>query len=470
MTSRNWRCGLRSRWGAVVAAIASLGRKGKDRDKKARNATTPIARKAVSRVRVLIGVMIVSQYVTDPSRFDNVSGSLSRWQVLIASLGLLVIVNAASAAIARQGDNEAIERFTVLELIADTVLVVLLTTATGTSGIGWVLFALPIVEAAARFRLSGALLHWMGLTAITMASRIYILNQNADGSNLLIDDLEQVLDQLSVLLLVVIPGAYLAEQLVADVVTQRRETKAATTRGQLLQQVAEAGHEVNRLGGDVVETLTGAAASLGFHGVEINALLDHTWHMLGQSGTPLPEPGSPGSCLRPDDLVHDSVMVDRNDPDPSEAEGLAQQNLQTVVRLTLVAKERQLIVLRAGMFSGVDPEPAAVEALQLLASQAAVAMNNERLVSELQTMHGELEHAATPRRPDRAAEPSQVHGGAAHRRQRRDRDRCPVHGPQRVQADQRHPWPRRRRRLVAGRRETTAGRRRPSGHGGTAGW
>ena len=60
-----------------------------------------------------------------------------------------------------------------------------------------------------------------------------------------------------------IPGAYLAEQLIGDVQRHQRATKAAVDRGELLEQVVASGHEVNRLGDHHLEALCEGARALG---------------------------------------------------------------------------------------------------------------------------------------------------------------------------------------------------------------
>ena len=188
---------------------------------------------------------------------------------------------------------------------------VLLTTTTGTDGVGWVLFALPIIEAASRFRLTGALLHWMLLTATTLAVRVWVLQSETESSTVMIQDLEQVVDQLSVLLLVIIPGAYLVEQLLSDINTQRAATADAEDRSQKLQHVVEASHEINRLEEEGFGSLTTAVIDLGFSGADLLSL-DGTgaWLPLAAAGLTLPEPGTAASTTTTNDLVHHQTIAD----------------------------------------------------------------------------------------------------------------------------------------------------------------
>ena len=104
-----------------------------------------IAQRGVRRVRFMVAVLIMCQYALDPSRFDVLDRSGGRLPMMLVSVGLLLGTNLASVAV----PPSIVKRRTLpaIELALDTLLVVLLTTLTGTSGVGWVLFALPVIEA-----------------------------------------------------------------------------------------------------------------------------------------------------------------------------------------------------------------------------------------------------------------------------------------------------------------------------------
>ena len=118
---------------------------------------------------MLVGLMILSQFFLDRARFEVGVLGLSTTQLLVIAIGGLAGINAMSVRAERYGDPTRVGRYAMAELSADTFLVVLLTTGSGGGGIGWVLIALPIVEAAVRFRLAGALLHWMAMAGVTLA-------------------------------------------------------------------------------------------------------------------------------------------------------------------------------------------------------------------------------------------------------------------------------------------------------------
>ena len=361
--------------------------------------SSSVADQAVRRVRLLIAVMISSQYIIDGSRFVIDGLTISPGWMLAFALTWLAATNFASIRFPVDAYGWPVA---VGQLVADTVLVVILTTATGGSGIGWVLTALPIVEAAVRFRLAGALVHWMAMAIIAILGRLWMLEQVSSNAVSTIDELEQLLDQMSVLLLVIVPGAFLAEQLMGDVLVQRKATREALDRGRLLENVAEVGHEVTKIGSALFETLTRSAVELGFDRVDVWARnKDGAWALIGcaangtapEAAPSLPAPGSVGSGLRYVDLVHTEVLVDHRDDDSAEREAMEDLGLSYLLRFTLAAGDT-LVVLRGAGETGSELTSDRVEALRLLCGQAAVAIQNKDLVGELQQLHSQLEHQA----------------------------------------------------------------------------
>lgn len=362
-----------------------------------------MADRAIRRVRVLVGLMITSQFLLDGGRFEVAAFGLSRTQLLLITIGGLGAINAISASLTKSSRGEPPRHLSIAELIGDTLLVVVLTTATGGSGIGWVLVALPIVEAAVRFRLAGALMHWMLMTGITLSARLWVLENSSASTNTVIEELEQLLDQLGVLLLVVIPGAYIAEQLLNDVVLQQRHTDDAVERGRLLELVAETGHEVNSLGGELSDILADAATKIGFEISDVCVRLPNTdWRTLSSSGvlgngdsTRLPMPGESASLLIDGELDELEVFLDRTDDNRSDVKLLESHGIGTLVRFVIANDAGTVVALRAATTPGRSPAPANIDALRLLCGQATIALQNRQLIQELQDAHGELHHQAT---------------------------------------------------------------------------
>lgn len=361
-----------------------------------------MADRAIRRVRYLVALMITSQFFLDGGRFEVAAFGLTRTELLLITIGGLGAINALSASVMRNAGNDAPRYLTIGELIGDTLLVIVLTTATGGTGIGWVLIALPIVEAAVRFRLAGALMHWMLMTGITLAARLWVLENSSASTNTVIEELEQLLDQLGVLLLVVIPGAYIAEQLLNDVVLQQRHTDDAVERGRLLELVAETGHEVNRLSGELSDILADAATKIGFDISDVCVRLPQTdWRAVSSSSaaeaesTSLPAPGDRASLLVENELAQLEVFLDRHDESSADVQVLESHGLGTLVRFVIANDAGTVVALRAATTPGRSPAPANIDALRLLCGQATIALQNRQLIQELQDAHGELHHQAT---------------------------------------------------------------------------
>lgn len=383
--------------GAIVATAGSSLRSRRGRS-PVTDRSSEMADRGIQRVRLLAGLMIAGQlYFSGNS--DVPQWGPGRIELLALTVGTLVLVNVVSRAV-RGGDGErAPTSLIVAELAADTIVAIALTALTGGRGIGWAFIALPIVEAAVRFRLAGALLHWIALTVVAVGARLWVLERVGAPLSTSISELEQLLDQFGVLLLVVIPGAYLTEQLVTDVLRQDRATTQAIERAQLLERVAETGYELSRLGSELFATMTRALTELGFDHAEAHLRLPSgDWRLLGSSdpsrNDALPAPGQPGSTLQPVDLETTEVIVDHRDPQLTEVLALQAHGLDAVVRLTVSSDEDRHVVIRAGSAAGNPPVGGCIDALRLLTGQAAVALQNNKLVTELQDVQIELEHQA----------------------------------------------------------------------------
>lgn len=384
----------------TIAALAIAGRAITltRRSNGAGRPTTRLADRGVRLVRLLAGLMMISQFFVDVGRFESQSYGISRNQLVAVVLLGLGIVNALSVVGSRTDDPARSRKVARFELAGDTMIVILLTTASAGSGVGWVLMALPIVEAAVRFRLVGALTHWMAMVAVTFVSRLWVMDRTGASLNEVMANLEELLDQFGVLLLVAIPGAYLAEQLMADVATQRAATTSAVERGHRLEHVAEISHEVNRIGTQLFDTLTSATLKLGFDAADVCVKRPGgEWLKVAASEAAplgeLPPPGHPGSGLREIDLIHPEVMVDRSDPEVGEHAAVAEVGLGSLTRIVLSGGGGSYIGLRAGSRRS-HVEAGSIEALRLLCGQATVALQNQQLVTELKEVHDELEHQA----------------------------------------------------------------------------
>jgi signal peptidase I len=375
--------------------LISRLRRSRSRDDASTHAQRhPVGRVAIQRVRVLIAVLIIAQYALDRDRVVESSGSIGSLALVVAAVVTLAITNVLASWADR--DPRMARVGALIELAVDTALVVVLATAAGASGFGWVLFSLPIIEAAVRFRLVGALVHWMLLTLVTLAAEI--LTAAGGASQTGVDDLESVLDQLSVLFLVVVPAAYLAEQLLGEVTTWQHATGQALDRSQLLVRVADLGRDIVRLDGGHISAILEGTRSLGFARADVVVEeAPGAWRVI--DGDALPTPGAAGSGVRDDDRDDDlgaggGAYVDIDDPDRVEAEAVRAAGLSAVVAQVVSDHDGRRIVMRAGLGEDQTLSAELVEAFVLLAGQATVALRNEQLLAEITEIHDELEHQA----------------------------------------------------------------------------
>ncbi|NND76137.1 MAG: signal peptidase I, partial [Ilumatobacter sp.] len=354
--------------------------------------------RGIARVRLVVALMIGMQFFVQDREFDLDAVGISRAQALVASLACLGAISLLANYRSRRAVGAAARRLATAELTGDTLVVVFFVAATGISGIGWVLMALPIIEAAIHFRLTGAFVHWMLMCGLTIGVFFWTQSSVGTPSSVVIEELGQLIDQLGVLLMVVIPGSYLAEQLLGDVLTQRRETEKARARSRIMEQVTEAGHDVTRLGGRLFDVLAQSSVDLGFDASD-TWIRTHTnrWDLLASAGSPdlrLPAPGHPGSALQENDLALAEVYIDASDPDPDQFTALDEIGMATIIRITLSASDRVHVVLRVAASRLSDDPASQIMALRLLCGQASVALQNEQLLSELRETHAELEHLA----------------------------------------------------------------------------
>lgn len=345
-----------------------------------------IGRRGVQRVRVVVAVLVAVQYAVVR---DAPSSLVPREVLTVVAIGVLLGTNLVGSIGERAGRAQS-QSLALGELAVDTGLVVLLTMTTGSSGSTWVLLSLPIIEAAVRFRLIGALVHWMLLT--TLSAAVQIWEGAGEPSTTLLADLDRVVDQLSVLFLVVVPAAYLAEQLIGEVRTWQDATGLAADRGELLVRVADLSRDISRLDGTHLELILRGARALGFDSSDM-VIEDGQGGWQVAAGDALPVAGGPAGCVDHPDLDQ-GVFVDLDDPDELEREALVAAGLGALAALAVSVHDGRRVALRVGLVQGRVLTGELVEAFRLFAGQVSVALRNDQLVAELTTMHAELEHQA----------------------------------------------------------------------------
>lgn len=382
---------------AVSTVIVTSTRRS-PRDDSSHERFSATAQRGVSRVRLVVAAMVAMLIVVNNEQFEVEALGLTSGPTLAITLSGLGAVSLLSYYRAARMDGTRARRFAIAELVGDTLTIVFVVLASGTSSAGWVLMALPIIEAAIHFRLSGAFMHWMVMSSLSIAAMFYSDRVIETPRTIALDRLEQLVDRLGVLLLVVIPASYLAEQLLGDVLANRRATQRAQHKTMLIEQVTTAGSEVARLDSDVFPALVSSALGLDFDVADCWTGNPSTgWHLLAQTsgnGATLPAPTTDAGGLRSDDMAMREVFIDSLDPDVNAVAELEMSGLTTVMRLTMVEEDTMHVVLRAGAIqTSTDPAGQAT-ALRLLAAQASVALQNSKLLSEVRETHAKIAHQA----------------------------------------------------------------------------
>lgn len=382
---------------AVSTIVITSSRRG-PRDDPSHERFSASAQRGVSRVRLVVAAMVAMLIVINNEQFQVEALGLSSLQTLVITLTGLGTVSVLSYYRAARMEGARARRFAIVELVGDTLTIVFVVVASGDSSAGWVLMALPIIEAAIHFRLTGAFIHWMVMSTMSISALFYSDRVLDTPKSIALDRLEQLVDRLGVLLLVVIPASYLAEQLLGDVLANRRATQRAQNKTMLIEQVTTAGSEVARLDSDVFPALAAAVLGLDFDVADCWTGNPSTgWHLLAQTsshGATLPAPTNDAGGLRSDDMAMREVFIDSLDPDENAVAELELSGLTTVMRLTMVEEASMHVVLRAGSIQASADPASQATALRLLAAQASVALQNGQLLSEVRDTHAEIAHQA----------------------------------------------------------------------------
>lgn len=372
----------------IVATALAVERALRRKDRPANGPPVSLSRIGIQRVRVVIALLILGRHALGEDDPLDV-GNPTLW-IVLGAVAILAMTNLFASASGRDGEQRRSRA--VFELGVDTALIVVLTSIGGSQGFSWVLFALPIIEAAVRFRLVGALLHWMVLALATMATQVWL--SSSEPSETALVGLEATLDQLSVLFLFVIPAAYLAEQLVGELSAWHRATDQAIGRSNLLLRVSDVGRDIVRLESGYLDRTVRGVRSLGFDRVDIvGEEVGGAWRVVAGDDD-LPAPGSPASTVRPDDLASGGSITASDDDDEAETDALAAHGLSAVLAHVVSDHGGRRLAVRAGVDANERLTAELIEAFRLLAGQATVALQNDQLMAEVHEVHDELERQA----------------------------------------------------------------------------
>jgi diguanylate cyclase (GGDEF)-like protein len=354
---------------------------------------------ALRRMRLLAAAALFAQVVNYRPGVDGGPLPLPPPALAVTLAAFVLGVNALSLGANRVRGQHLAAALRAIELACDAlVMLVVLALDLVDRDVSWAMLVIPVLEGALRYRLRGVLLTWVALSLAYAWMHVRLYQQGLDPTVPMayLAELQTTVQRLGVVLLIAIPGAYLSEQLLRDIVAQRHATQAATVRSQLLETVAEASQRITQLDVEVLDAVARAAVALGFDVADVCVADADGWRIAASHGgrgqVRLPPPGADGQMVDAG-VQASSVVIDRLEAvTPAERQALADAGLQTVI-VSFLGTTRDAAV-RGGMRAGVDPTRPQLECLGLLARQAGIALRNGHLVGELRAMQAKLEHQA----------------------------------------------------------------------------
>ncbi len=309
-----------------------------------RSPATDVVEQAIQRLRVLGAVTVL--LVVLVRRTDGTASAPSVAMGVAVAAGLVVLGLLARWSGRRGRRRQAV---VVVQIAADAVLVVggLWATAAPLDSSASLLLLVPVLEAAVRFRVLGAVACWGGCVAL-LAGRELV--RWYPGDPLPVGALAEVA---TVLLVVTLPAAYLAEHLAAQLLVADRARGVAERRVDLLVDLAAASRDLNAPTVDAVVAATlGAVEALTGRQVRVVRLAD--------------VPAATQVVLEPDrDELAASITI-RGD------------RVGFVVETAVDVGDELLVG----------------EALEVLAAQAQVTLRNAELHGRLRASVTELSHRA----------------------------------------------------------------------------
>ncbi len=351
-------------------------------DADASHEGTPVSvEAALRRVRILSAVLIFVRLVT-VSRFPVVLSV-----VLVAGFSA---VNAISY-VGERHDDRVRARLGVVQLAADVVVVLLVVWAHrgDTASADWAVLVLPVIEAAIRFQLVGAVATWAVL-AVTYGA------WNVWGTNAV--TLSTLAQRLTVVLLVALPSGFLAEELVAEIAAHRRGRRQAEQRSALLRDAALGGQRSTRLDVDeILDVLRFTIADMGFAEPQVFELSGTEPHAL--TARPVRQsrdvlaipPGDPRIMAAA--AARAAGKPAMWPPDTPTRRPAAPDRFSSLFALPVTEVDDAFVVVTA-RWPDAAPPAAEIESLELFAAQAGASLRNAQVHRELQALKDRLAHEA----------------------------------------------------------------------------
>ena len=340
-------------------------------------------------VRMIASILLIGSAATTRGT-DALNPSVT-WSATIAALLLLLFTSIVDRRFGRRRPETAPVRLdpAALALGADAAaaLVVVMVLRPGSTSFAWAVLLLPVLEAALRYRVVGAVLTWAALVAALLVRHAF--DWDATYS---LAEMQLEIRPMALLLVVGLPFAYLAEQLVAEVERQRALRSEAQTRVDHLTVLLTVNQSLSEPGPDGRPAeIVRATRALGFDAADVWAVDDdNTWTRLASG------PGdAPALSHRPEGNEFDalpgarSTQVPVREPVPGAG---------TTTLCPLPQRGGRPGMLRAWSAEAGNVPTLRRQAVEALARQAAMALSLADLVNELElrsaTLATERDHDA----------------------------------------------------------------------------
>ncbi|MCB1026909.1 MAG: GGDEF domain-containing protein, partial [Microthrixaceae bacterium] len=357
--------------------------------------------RALRQLRLIVGAGVVLQFVVSDHEGDPTIRTAGVIAATVLAVGLVNFMSFRSAAC----NNERVRVALHLGVLAaDAVFTLMIVSETDLLDpeVAWALLIIPVLEAALRFRLRGAIALWLAISLAYVARELAIPPNFDDPLTVstFLAMVQTLLYRTGIVLLVAVPGGYLSDQLVRAIDEQRRAQLEAADRSSLLVQVVDSGRRLGRLGAEFQQEVVSAVAQLGFDHADWCHQDERGLWTVSHSSTPAEARGLPAApefaeAFELATTESRTYLVEAGDNADHLGDLLDTHELGVVVICPVPGHQDSAAILRAAVRADTVPSDSLIECLELLAGQMSVARDNSELVGRLEQAHRDLEHQAT---------------------------------------------------------------------------
>jgi len=322
----------------------------------------------------------------------------ARWPVAFLLAGVLAALNVAAMATRHVFGERGLRALGRAQWALDAAVimaVVWLFSFDSTSAL-WALLVVPILEGALRGQLAGALGTWASLGVLYLVRDAWAAATYSHREFLV----PSVTYRLGILLLVALTAGMLARNLRDQMRAHAGLRLVAERRAELLGVVASAGRTPATDVESVLAGLADAALRLGFDACEI-CVLDHdgeTYTVRCAKG--LPAAYERGAVPATTGLAgvaiarRETVVVDDYSSWPGGVRTVREAGFHTAVAAPIISAGEVVGVMAAGRLDHEPTDEDQVDCLELLATNAGAAVENQRRLAERASYEDRLTHQA----------------------------------------------------------------------------